>query len=215
MLRYPARRMLRGFTLVELVIVIVIIGVMLSLGLSSFLETIRNAQLRARAENILSGLQLAKMEALKRNTTVRFQLVDTLDASCALVDTGPHWITSIGSAAGICQTAPDPAGATVLAKSDANANARIVMEAADTGGPASLFCFNSLGQLTTVGGCAAGANARTEINFAWDNPYPAGCRTALGGDGYVCLRVTVSPGGQMRLCDPAVPLVGTDARRCL
>jgi len=204
----------RGYTLVELVIAVIIVGVLLSLGLSSFIETIHNARLRARAENILGGLQLAKLEALKRNATVRFQLTDTLDASCTLLNSGPNWVVSIGSAAGICNTAADPTGNLILAKSDAVSDTHIVLTAIDSGGTAaSTFCFNSLGQLTTAGGCVGATNLRTDINFVWDDQTT--CRATPGSDGVACLRVTVSPGGLVRLCDPSIPLANvTDSRRC-
>jgi type IV fimbrial biogenesis protein FimT len=204
----------RGYTLIELVVAIAIAGILLSLGLSSFMEIIRNAKLRAYTEGVLGALQMAKMEAIKRNATVRFQFTNTLDSSCVLTSSGPNWVVSIGSAVGICNTSANPAGNLVLATSNAIANTDIAFSATDSGGTTvTSFCFNSLGQLTTSGNCVDATNLATNINFFWNDP--TACRISPSSPGIACLRVTVFPGGLIRLCDPSIPLANvTDSRRC-
>ena len=44
-----------------------VLGIMLALGLPSFVETIQNMQVRTAAESILDGLQIARSEAVRRN----------------------------------------------------------------------------------------------------------------------------------------------------
>lgn len=64
----------RGFTLIELMIGIVILAIVLALGVPSYQTWIQNTRLRNAAESILNGLQLARAEAVARNTNVQFEL---------------------------------------------------------------------------------------------------------------------------------------------
>jgi type IV fimbrial biogenesis protein FimT len=59
-----------GFTLIELLIVISIIGITLAIAAPSFQSLIASNRLTASANSLLSALQLAKSEAIKRNRLV-------------------------------------------------------------------------------------------------------------------------------------------------
>jgi type IV fimbrial biogenesis protein FimT len=214
--RIMNRRLLAfGFSLIELLIVIGILGIIMGLGLPMATETIRNSKIRARAENVLWGLQQARTEALKRNATVRHQFVDRLDANCALSTAGPYWVVSLGTAVGTCGSA---VGAVILGKSDP------VTLGADGGSAdgivvtagSSLYCFTSLGQLTATSctsGAVTGPIVNTDINIT--APNAGTCRTTTAGTGVACMRITVRSGGLVRMCDPAVDPNGTDSRRCI
>ena len=60
----------QGFTLVELLITIVIMGVVMSMGLPAFNGTVRNSRLTTHANELVTALNLARSEAIKRNITV-------------------------------------------------------------------------------------------------------------------------------------------------
>lgn len=64
----------RGVTLIELMIAITIFGILLMAGADSYTRWIQNQQIRVAAESILSGMQVARNEAVKRNATVQFVL---------------------------------------------------------------------------------------------------------------------------------------------
>lgn len=73
--RAPLRQ--QGFTMVELMIAVTVLAILLSVGLPSFQAWIVNARIRTTAEAMQNGLQLARSEAVKRNTRVRFILSGT------------------------------------------------------------------------------------------------------------------------------------------
>lgn len=62
---------IRGVTLIELMIVIVIAAVLMAIAVPAFQGTIDRNRLKAAAENLYSDLQFAKAEAIKRNRSVR------------------------------------------------------------------------------------------------------------------------------------------------
>ncbi|UCD68479.1 MAG: GspH/FimT family pseudopilin [Betaproteobacteria bacterium] len=60
--------------MIELLIGMVILALLLTLGLPSVSTWIQNTRLRSAAESVQAGLQLARSEAVKRNTFVGFTM---------------------------------------------------------------------------------------------------------------------------------------------
>jgi type IV fimbrial biogenesis protein FimT len=60
----------KGFTLVEVMIVITIIGIIAAIATPNFLAWLENNRLRDASQDLLSNLQYAKFEAIKRNRNV-------------------------------------------------------------------------------------------------------------------------------------------------
>ena len=96
----------RGFTLVELLVVVAVLALIILLGLPNLSAWLQNTQIRNSAEAAVSGLQLARAEALRRNRIVRFNLVDTLDAGCNLAAAGPSWLVSLSDPSANCNVDP-------------------------------------------------------------------------------------------------------------
>ena len=71
-----SRRLQAGITLIEVLIAVAIVGLLLAFAAPSATVWIQNTQLRNSAESVLNGIQMARLEALKRNTNVSFQLTD-------------------------------------------------------------------------------------------------------------------------------------------
>ncbi len=63
------RSALRGFTMIELMIVVTIVGAMLAFGLPEMRNLIKNQRLKTTSLDIFASLQLARSEAIKRNTS--------------------------------------------------------------------------------------------------------------------------------------------------
>jgi type IV fimbrial biogenesis protein FimT len=182
----------RGFSLVELMITLAVLAMVLMIGLPSMATWLQNTQIRTSAEAMQSGLQLARAEALKRNTSVRFQLVDTLTASCALSASGTSWVVSLSPANGLCNVdASETTAPQIIQKRSGTEGSRNAVVSA-TGG--TTVMFNGLGRV------AAGSLTQIDIT----NPNNGACKTPAGNEPMRCLRITVSSGGQVRMCDPGV-----------
>jgi type IV fimbrial biogenesis protein FimT len=63
-----------GFSLVELLIVIVVMSVLVGVGMPSFVQMLRNAEIANAAEGVANGLQRARAEAVSRNASMIFTL---------------------------------------------------------------------------------------------------------------------------------------------
>jgi prepilin-type N-terminal cleavage/methylation domain-containing protein len=85
----------RGFTLIEMVVVVAIVGILVGLGASNYSAWITNSRIRTAAETLASGLNTARNEAIKRNRLVRFHLVSDLGGGCALSPSGTSWVVSL------------------------------------------------------------------------------------------------------------------------
>jgi type IV fimbrial biogenesis protein FimT len=59
-----------GFTLIELLVTLVIIALIATIGFPNFTQTIRNSRLTTNANQLLSSLNYARSEAIKRATNV-------------------------------------------------------------------------------------------------------------------------------------------------
>jgi type IV fimbrial biogenesis protein FimT len=189
-----------GFTLIELMITLAVLAIVLMVGLPSMGTWLQNTQIRTSAESMQAGLQLARAEALKRNTTVRFQLVDTMSSACALSATGRNWVVSLSAATGLCNADPsETAAPQIIQKRSSAEGSPNAVVTADAGSVA----FNGLGR--------AAAGSLTQIDVT--NPANGACKTPAGNEPMRCLRLSVSAGGQVRMCDPAVD-DATDPRRC-
>lgn len=193
----------RGFSLIELMVAIAVMSALLLLGVPAFSTYLQNAKLRSAAENFYGGIQLVRAEAVRRNAQVQMILtdddpVDANGSTTNLSTTGANWMIRT----------PDPAipGAFLFIEGKAMTEGS-GQRTGDTatvqvnGGGVTAITYNGFGG-TTLGAAAT---------FAFTNPVGGDCVAASGP--MRCLNVTVSIGGQARLCDPAVTAAG-DTRAC-
>jgi type IV fimbrial biogenesis protein FimT len=190
--------------LIELMIGLAIITILLVLGLPAFNIFLQNTQIRNAAETTLAGITLARVEAVRRNTTVRFQLVSNLTSGCALSASSLDWVVSQANPSGACDAAAsDTTAPQIIQKKSAREGSSNVT-IATTGG--STIVFDALGRVVGAG--------ITVLDFANTN---GTCEHVDAVNGTMrCLRILVSVGGQVKMCDPKVPLNSppVDPREC-
>ena len=67
----PRRALVRGFTLIELMVTVTVVGILTMIAAPSFSTAIINNRLSNYANNFIAAVQLARSEATKRNATVQ------------------------------------------------------------------------------------------------------------------------------------------------
>jgi type IV fimbrial biogenesis protein FimT len=181
-----SRRAQRGMSMVEIFITLAIVGLVLGFAGPSAMTWIQNTQIRNAAESVLNGAQLARLEALKRNVAVSFEMTDPNSTAwrVCLYDV-------IGNA---CLAGP------------------LIAEKGATEGGQNARIGADLNIGDTSASLPPGANLPGSITF---DPFGRLAATAPVNLRRVDVRnqtlsaaeerrlvVTVSMGGQLRLCDP-------------
>jgi type IV fimbrial biogenesis protein FimT len=168
----------RGFTLIELLVGLAIFGILIVSALPSYTAWIQNTKIRNAAESVQNGLQLARSEAVMRNTSVQF----VFGAASA-------WSVSVVAP-------PQPLQSRAAEQGSAG-----VSVATSPGG--NTVTFSSMGRVT--------ANADASASFSQvDFSVPS---TVMPPTLTRALRVTVSPAGRVRMCDPSIT-DAADTRVC-
>ena len=175
------RRSQRGFTLIEIMISLTVLGILLMVALPSFGTWLQNQQLRAASEATLNGLQVARAAAIQRNVLVQF-----------VSGPGTGWsVTEVGTGLGVESRAHE----------EGSPNAVLIVTPAG----ATTVTFTPLGSVV------ANADPLSLTVTQFDVRNPAGGSCQPGGP-MRCLRVVISGGGSLRMCDPIVGV--TDPRSC-
>jgi type IV fimbrial biogenesis protein FimT len=173
-----------GFTIIEVLLTVAILGVLVMLAAPTFGEWLQSQQLRAAAEASLNGLQVARSEAIRRNL--------------------PIMITFNTPQTGWSVTEQPPTS-TFIQGRDANEgspNAQMT----PTPGAATTVTFTPLGGVTSN---VNGSAILTRLDIT--NPSGGACQPA---GAMRCLRVVISAGGTVRMCDPHPSVVAPDPRAC-
>ncbi len=187
-----------GFTLVELMITIAVIGVLLVLGVPTLRGVLENGRIRAAAESWKYGLTLARAEAVRQNVRIGFFICEPAGrcVNPGVVDKEDGWVVGRIDANG------QPA--TVLQEGSGGEGTSRMTVTADPAG-ATLVTFDPLGRVVDPNPDPAASVPFTQLDFESANPPSVA--------GYKPLRIQMLAAGMPRLCDP--DLGGSDPRACL
>lgn len=198
-----ASRTQRGVTLVEVAVVMVIIGIMFGYAMPELRSWMRSLKVRNAGESVLNGLNIARMEALKRNSAVAFWLVSdsspTPTDACSRSSSSAQWVVAINDPAGKCGAGLGTDAAPILlgrSKAQEYSSKLTVVAKDATGAAVDRVAFNGLGQVQQLAGVPS-------IRTVDITSSEAGARR---------LRVVVDTGGAVRLCDRDVS--SADPRAC-
>lgn len=178
----------RGFSLVELMVAVALIGILSVLGVSSYQNWIQNTRIHNAAESIQSGLQKARAEAVKRNNPVRFVL--GLNSAWTV---GCNPVVPDNDGDGF-----DDCPATIESRQASEGSSADITAVAVPAGN-NIVEFNNLGGVNVV------PAPFTQVNID---------STALSAADSRDLQVRLGAGGSTRMCDPDTNLSTSDPRRC-
>lgn len=193
---------------------IAIVSIMAGLATPQFTQMLQNSQMKTATENTITGLGLARAEALRRNMPVSFYLVSDLTGACVLSSTSTDWVVSLANPTGLCGVAPadatddtaptaaDPKIVQKFSGKESGKNATLEAFLADGATTSTSVTFNGLGRVAGAG-------------IGWiDLKNSTGtCQYATPPGTMRCMRIVLSTGGQARVCDPQVTSA-TDPRKC-
>jgi len=208
----------RGFSIIELMVAVALIGVLTALGLPAIGNWMADTRLRAAAESLANQLRLAQATAVTRNRVTMLVSTNATAAYNALpAANGLRWmvlVDPLSSETWAAATATDP-GSMISSSGEATQHNISVA------GPA-VVCFNSLGQQTT--------NLTTALpsNTACATPGTSDLATASSTKASALIttyeltrsgaqrtfRVLVYSGGRVRMCDALKTLSATNPDGC-
>jgi type IV fimbrial biogenesis protein FimT len=196
----------RGFSIIEIAVVLVVLALILTSSMPSIGSWLRNIRLRNQAEALQNGLQQARNEAVRRNRTVGFYMVNAgsataLTSACAQSASGTSWVVSARDPAGACNAQPtdtptsstDPMIVATHVGADGGSGVRVSGLETDGSTAASSVSFDAFGRRT-------GDLARITVDYA------------VSQSGDRPLQIDVSANGMVRMCDPNAN--DDDPRRC-
>jgi type IV fimbrial biogenesis protein FimT len=166
----------RGLTLIEVGISLLLISILTVIAVPTFQFWVQNSQIRNAAEGMLNGMQLARAEAVRRNTLVQ-----------VVLGTDSSWTVTTAVAGTPIQQRDSKEG---------SANARIAVLPAG----ADRVTFNGMGWVTSN---SDGSSPIAQIDVT---------SATMAGTEIRALRLIISTGGLLKMCDPVV--TAGDPRAC-
>lgn len=188
----------KGYSLIELMVVVALFALLLALAMPSIRDMIANARVRTAAEGMLNGMQLARAEAVRLNTPVNLNIrADGIGWDIVLTsDTAapPTALHTRAADVGVGVTTPAPAQMTTPTLTDT-----------PTSVSAPSLTFNGWGTMAMPNGGVMATAAAFAIRYS----SPSGTRA-------MCVAIIANT---PRMCDPQRttvlnPAFATDPQAC-
>jgi type IV fimbrial biogenesis protein FimT len=205
----------RGISLIEILIGLAILGIGMAWAVPSYSVWMQNLQIRNMAESIVSGLQVARSEAISRNGPVEFVLMSAnivpanrdTDLLTLGDENGRNWmvraVLPLGSPTNY---------AYITARDGAEGSSNATVQAGDANISGNLYAvtFDGFGrQRFSANGVVQNVDASAQVAKIC-----VGSSKLSTANGARQLEINVSVSGQIKMCDPSLTSA-TDPRRCL
>jgi prepilin-type N-terminal cleavage/methylation domain-containing protein len=195
-----------GFTLIEVMIVLVIFGLLAAIAMPGFQAWVRSAKLRSFAESFQTAVQTARAESINRNAYIELVLTNSAVGAGAARNSNAVTVSATGTAWLIreCTTCANIATAATAAETYPFIGGKVLAEGGSSNPPAlnasaGLIRFDGLGR--------ANATFNLIVADTAAQATPADCSLAGAGPvtdpARVC--VVLDRGGNARMCLPDAP----------
>ncbi len=200
----------RGFSLIELMVVVVLVGVLIALGVPGIANWAGDARLRSVAESFTNGLRLAQATAVARSHVTVFAVTSSTPAYNAVpAANGTNWMVLLDPINSL-----ETMDSTFLIQSSTEARQHNVTVNSNSN---AMVCFNSLGQqtvnLTTIQTSLPASTCATPGGSSGVDTAPTTFELSRTGSSRK-YRVLVYPGGRVRMCDAAKTLSTSNPDGC-
>lgn len=182
----------RGVSVIELVVALAVLAVVVAIALPSFTVLMANQRIKTTAESLRAGLQLARIEALRRGQGVTLEM-GSMDSSWTVGCEIPVDADNDGDGL------PDCPGQIQYSASVVQGGVQNITITLDGG---TLVTFSPIGLVRQINQDNSVPFTRIDVtvpNFAPTEIKP--------------MRVLLPAGGLSRVCDPSVTTAG-DTRKC-
>lgn len=194
-----------GFSLIELMVVITVLGILVVLAMPSYRQWILSSRIRSASESIQNGLRIARAQAVELDTGVRFELNSA---------SNPGWVVCVpatvnGACAGIAAGCSTSVRISCVIQQNVSQAGNYGIQVGSVAGSGGSFgsvvaglgeagvTFTALGRPSDYGNTSLG---RVDVYSA-----TAGSRRLVN---------VVSAGGSVRECDPNLPLTASTPEGC-
>jgi type IV fimbrial biogenesis protein FimT len=176
----PSRRYVaRGFTLIELMVTLILLGVMLTLAAPSFMTFQRNAELTSATNSFVAALSAARAEAMKRQ-------LRTFVVPLSGNDWASGWRVFVDADSDVTSGSIAPAGSDIIVTEQAAlpSSVGVTSSSFPVDGAKPYVRFNGSGGMTDI---STGAFAGGMLDLS---------------NGTESRRVIAGPTGRTRVCKP-------------
>ncbi|MDD4929106.1 MAG: GspH/FimT family pseudopilin [Gallionella sp.] len=190
-------RLQRGMSLVEVLVSIAIVAIIVSIGIPNLTTWMQDTQIKSTAESILTGLQLARAEAVRQNAKARFQLTGTTGMASWKVTTQRLDRTDCNAGADLF-----PCDVQNGQAKEGGANARVGVS---TAAPGTVAYTTAIASGTGMSGSPsvvfdafgrADSKSTNITRIDVTNAVATNARRMV---------ITISDSGMAKLCDPSLP----------